>query len=276
MWMGGNVPFGYRVENRKLLIEEPEANIVRMIFERFVKVGSATVLARDLVKESVRSRRGRLIDKGFLYKLFNNRVYIGEAVHKGTSYRGEHEAIISKTLWDKVHSIMQESPRTRAAHTLAQTPALLKGLIFGPTGRAMSPTHTRKGGKLYRYYVSQMVLKHGPEACSIRRVAAAEIEAAVVEQLRGILRSPEIVVGTWRAAQEQNDGITEKEVREALEQLDPLWDELFPAEQARIVQLLVDRVDVSVDGIDIKLRVDGLAGLYREVAGIGERTRKAA
>ena len=98
----------------------------------------------------------------------------------------------------------------------------------------------------------------------------------MVEQLRGILRSPEIVVGTWRAAQEQNDGITEKEVREALEQLDPLWDELFPAEQARIVQLLVDRVDVSVDGIDIKLRVDGLAGLYREVAGIGERTRKAA
>ena len=197
-------------------------------------------------------------------------------MHKGTSYPGEHEAIISKTLWDKVHSIMQESPRTRAAHTRAQTPALLKGLIFGPTGRAMSPTHTRKGGKLYRYYVSQAVLKHGPEACPVQRVAAAEIEAAVVEQLRGLLRSPEIVVGTWRAAQEQNDGITETEVREALEQLDPLWDELFPAEQARIVQLLVERIDVRVDGVDIKLRVDGLAGLYQEIAGIGGRARQAA
>ncbi len=276
MWMGGFVPLGYRVENRKLVIHEPEAAIVRMIFERFVKVGSATVLARDLVREGVRSRRGRLVDKGFLYKLLNNRVYVGEAVHKGTSYPGEHAAIISRTLWDKVHSILQESPRTRAAHTRAQTPALLKGLIFGPTGCAMSPTHTKRRGKLYSYYVSQSVLKLGPEACPVRRVQAAEIESAVVGQLRGILRAPEIVVGSWRAAREQIDGLTEMEVRVALEQLDPLWDELFPAEQARIVQLLVERIDVSVDGVDIKLRVDGLAALYHEVAGIGAREGKAA
>src|SRR5690606_19028258 len=86
MWMGGFVPLGYRVENRKLVIEESEAAIVRMIFERFVSVGSATVLAKALAAEDVRTRRGRLVDKGFLYKLINNRVYIGEAVHKGTSY----------------------------------------------------------------------------------------------------------------------------------------------------------------------------------------------
>ncbi|MCB1376980.1 MAG: recombinase family protein [Alphaproteobacteria bacterium] len=275
MWMGGFVPMGYRVENRKLVIHESEAATVRMIFERFVKVGSATVLTRDLVKDGVRTRRGRLVDKGFLYKLFNNRVYIGEAVHKGTSYPGEHEAIISRNLWDKVHSILQESPRTRAAHTRAQTPALLKGLIFGPTGGAMSPTHTRKKGKLYRYYISQAVLKRGPEACPVRRLPATEIEAAVVGHIRGILQTPDIVVGTWRAAREQIDGLTEEEVREALEQFDPLWDELFPAEQARIVQLLVERVDVRVDGVDIKLRIDGLAGLYREVAGLGDRARIA-
>ncbi|MBI2717208.1 MAG: recombinase family protein [Rhizobiales bacterium] len=276
MWMGGVVPLGYRIENRKLLIHEPEAATVRMIFERFVKVGSATVLTRDLVKEGVRTRRGRLVDKGFLYKLLNNRVYVGEAVHKGTSYPGEHEAIVDRTLWDKVRSILQESPRTRAAHTRAQTPALLKGLIFGPTGCAMSPTHTKRHGRLYRYYVSQAVLKHGPEACPVRRVSAAEIESAVVGQLRSILCTPEIVVGTWQAAREQIDGLTEAEVRDALEQFDPLWDELFPAEQARIVKLLVDRVDVSADGVDIKLRVDGLAILYHEVAGIGARARNAA
>jgi hypothetical protein len=110
----------------------------------------------------------------------------------------------------------------------------------------------------------------------VRRVSAAEIESAVVGQLRGILRTPEIVVGTWRAAREQIDGLTETEVREALDQFDLLWDELFPTEQARIVQLLVERIDVNVDGVDIKLRVDGLAGLYREVSGIGARARKAA
>jgi DNA invertase Pin-like site-specific DNA recombinase len=276
MWMGGFVPLGYEVKDRKLVINEREAATVRMIFERFVKVGSATALARVLAAEGVTTRRGRLVDKGFLYKLLNNRVYIGEAVHKGTAYPGEHEAIIGRSLWDKVHGILRESPRARAARTRASTPALLKGLIFGPTGCAMTPTHTRRGEKLYRYYVSQSVLKRGPEACPVGRVSAAEIEAAVVSQLRGLLRAPEFVVGTWRAARAEIDGLTESEVREALERLDPLWDELFPAEQARIVQLLVERIDVAPGGIDIRLRVDGLANLVRDLAGAGPESRRAA
>ena len=89
----------------------------------------------------------------------------------------------------------------------AQTPALLKGIIFGPTGAAMSPTHTRKGNRLYRCYVSQDGLKRGPDACPVRRVPAAEIEAAVIDQLRGIFRQPEIVVGTWRAARAERDDV---------------------------------------------------------------------
>ena len=96
-----------------------------------------------------------------LYKLLNNRVYIGEAVHKGTSYPGEHEAIIDRALWDQVHAILKESPRKRANMTRAQTPALLRGLLFGPDGAAMSPTHTRRSGKLYRYYISQTAMKRG-------------------------------------------------------------------------------------------------------------------
>ena len=245
MWMGGFVPLGYDVKDRKLVVNEAEAKTVRMIFERFVKIGSATTLVRALRAEGVTGKYGKLVDKGYVYKLLNNRIYIGEAVHKGTAYPGEHEAIISQALWDKVHSILAESPRQRAARTRAQTPALLKGLIFGPTGRAMTPTHTRKGGKLYRYYVSTDVLKRDADACTVRRVPAAEIESAVIEQVRGLLRSPEIIVRTWRAARQSLDGLTEAEVREALQRLDPLWDELFPAEQARIVQLLVERVDVS-------------------------------
>ncbi|WP_156464892.1 recombinase family protein, partial [Mesorhizobium sp. Root552] len=268
MWMGGNVPLGYRVENRKLVIEETEAAKVRMIFERFVAIGSATVLAKNLAGENVRSRSGKLIDKGFLYKLLNNRVYVGEAVHKGTSYRGEHKAIIERALWDKVHAILQESPRKRASNTRAQTPALLKGLIFGPDGAAFSPTHTRKGGRLYRYYVSQSVLKRGADACPIARVPAAEVETAVIDQLRGLMRAPETVIGTWRAARSEIDGLSEGEVRKALERLDPIWDELFPAEQARIVQLLVERIDLGSDGLAIQLRTQGLASLVTDLGAI--------
>jgi len=276
MWMGGFVPLGYEVRDRKLVINDAEAATVRMIFERFVEVGSATALARALAAEGVRTRRGRLVDKGFLYKLINNRVYIGDAVHKGTAYPGEHEAIITRALWDKVHGILRESPRVRAGRTRAATPALLKGLIFGPTGCAMTPTHTRRGDKLYRYYVSQSVLKRGADACPVGRVPAAEIEGAVVDQLRGLLRAPEVIVGTWRSARREIDGLSEAEVREALEGLDPLWDELFPAEQARVVQLLVERVDVGEGGVDIRLRVDGLARLVHELGGMGGDPRRAA
>ena len=175
-----------------------------------------------------------------------------------------------------MHGILRESPRKRAAHTRAQTPALLKGLIFGPTGRAMTPAHTRKGGKLYRYYVSTDVLKRDADACTVRRVPAAEIESAVVDQLRGLLRAPEIIVRTWRAASNRWAASQEADVREALERLDPLWDELFPAEQARIVQLLVERVDISPDGADIRLRTEGLTNLVAELRAIRPESRRAA
>ena len=183
------------------------------------------------------------------------------AVHKGTAYPGEHAAIVAAgPLGQGARDPRREHPHPLRADTRAQTPALLKGLIFGPTGAAMSPTHTRKGSRLYRYYVSQDVLKRGPDACPIGRVPAAEIEAAVIDQLRGIFRQPEIIVGTWRAARAEQDDITEDEAREALLQLDPLWDELFPAEQARIVQLLVERVEVGLDGVEVRLRAEGSPG----------------
>jgi site-specific DNA recombinase len=166
-----------------------------------------------------------------------------------------------------VHIILAENTRTRSANTRAQTPALLRGLIFGPTGAAMSPTHTRKGNRLYRYYVSQDLLKRGSEACPLGPVPAAEIETAVIDQLRGICRQPEIIVSTWRTARDKQDGFTEDEAREALTQLDPMWNELFPAEQARILQLLVERVDVRMHGVEVRLRPNGLTGPVREVPG---------
>jgi hypothetical protein len=102
-------------------------------------------------------------------------------------------------------------------------------------------------------------------------VSAGEIEAAVIDQLRAVLRQPEIVAGTWKAARTHIDDVTEADARRALQQLDPLWDELFPAEQARIVALLVERVDIGTEGLNVRLRVDGLSGLAREMqtGGVG-------
>jgi site-specific DNA recombinase len=152
----------------------------------------------------------------------------------------------------------------------------LKGIIFGPTGAAMSPTHTRKNGRLYRYYLSQTVLKNGSTDCPVARVPAAEIERLVVDQVRRLLLSPEIIVQTWRRARRSIKGVTEVEVRSALHTFDPLWNELFPAEQARIVDLLVERVDVRSDRVDIKLRIAGVTSLVGELTGHSVPQRDAA
>jgi len=263
--VGGVPPYGYRVENRKLVMDDDQSAHVRWIFDRFLDIGSCTELAREVGVLGIRTPRGNRIDKKYIYRMLSNRAYIGEAVHKGDSYPGEHDAIIDRETWEKVHAILQESPRKRAARTRAETPALLKGLLFGPDGAAFSPTHTRKGDRLYRYYVSQTVLKHGAGSCPVGRLAAGDIEAAVIDQLRAVFRQPEIVAGTLRVARTQDEEITEADARTALQQLDPLWDELFPAEQARIVALLVDRVDIGTDGLNVRLRMDGLGGLTREM-----------
>ncbi len=271
LWMGGFPPLGYDVSDRKLIAND-QADAVRWIFNRFVEIGSATVLARELKARGVVTRNGNLVDKKYIYRMLNNRVYIGEAVHKGTAYPGEHKGIVDRAEWDRVHDILTESPRKRANTTRTKTPALLKGLLYGPDGAAFSPSHTRKGGRLYGYYVSQTILRHGAGTCPIGRVPAAEIEAAVIDQLRMVLRQPEIIVATWRAATAVDTDITEEDARDALLHLDPLWDELFPAEQARIVQLLVERVDIGLQGLlNVRLRVDGLTGLVRDMAVKAER-----
>jgi site-specific DNA recombinase len=276
MWMGGWAPLGYEVRDRKLVVNEIDAKLVRSIFQRFLKTGSATKLARELIAEDARNKYDKLIDKGILYKILNNPVYIGVAMHKGISYPGEHVGIIDRKVWEKVQARFQENPRKRAAATRAQTPSLLKGIIYDATGTAMSPTHTRKRGRLYRYYVSQTVLKQGSAECPVARVPAAEIEKLVVEQVRLLLLSPEIIVQTWRSARKSVKRMTESEVRDALRAFDPLWNQLFPAEQSRIIQLIVERVDVLIDRVDIKLRIAGITSLIGELSGNSTIQRDAA
>jgi hypothetical protein len=278
MWMGGSVPLGYDVRDRKLIVNEAEAATVRRVFDGFAEVGSATALTRLLRAEGITTKRGKPINKGDIYKLLNNRTYAGEAVHKGNSYAGEHKGIITRELWDSVHAILTESPRARGNRNRAQSPALLRGLIFGPDDRAMSPTHTRRRGRLYRYYVSQSVLKGNGDdnPATVRRVSAAEIEAAVIAQVRALLCQPEIIVGTWMAARVEMPDLTEDETRNALAQLDPLWNELFPAEQARIIRLLVERIEIGPAGADIRLRMEGLTSLVRDLGTTSLETRCAA
>jgi hypothetical protein len=249
---------------------------VRRIFDRFVEVGSATVLARELRREGFRSKQGTLIDKGYLYRLLNNRVYRGEALHKGKAYPGEHDAIIDADLWDRAHAILQESPRKRANNSRAKTPALLKGLIFGENGAAMTPTSTKKGARLYRYYVSMDVIRNretGEETAPMR-LPAGVVEDAVVTEVRRILQTPEVVTQVLAALKRDSVGASEADAIAALHEFNALWSQLFPAEQARIIQLLVRCVTVTTAGLEVDIRREGIAGVIREM--IAPRRMEAA
>jgi site-specific DNA recombinase len=272
--MGGTPPLGYDVKERKLVVNDKEADLVRLIFSRFLRIGSATRLAQELRRaghttktwttQSGTRRAGKPIDKGALYKILGNRVYLGEAVHKGTSYPGEHAAIIDRATWDKVHAILSQNTVMRANHSRAQTPALLKGLLFAPGGHAMTPSHTRKGGKLYRYYVATDAIRQGYSECAVASVPAAEVEEAVIAQVRHLLQTPEVIARVWAVAKPESD-VPEREVVESVTAFAPLWEELFPAEQARVLRLLVERVDLSPNGLHVRLRAEGLQTLVAEL-----------
>jgi site-specific DNA recombinase len=276
MWMGGWTPLGYDIKSRKLVLNEPEAQLVQSIFTRFARQIPPQLLIEKLAQEGALNKNGKPIDKGYLYRVLHNRVYLGEAVHKGIPYAGEHDPIIERDLWERVHELIRATPRARTKRPLGRTPALLKGLIFGPTGAAMTPAHTRRGGRLYRYYVSVDTIRNGVCASPIRRIGAAQIEVAVLAQIKTILQSPEIIVATWRAARKNIEGLTERKVADELRRFDALWSELFPAEQARIIQLLVERVDLSESGADITLKVEGLASIIDDLRAATDRTKDAA
>ena len=267
IWMGGTVPMGYDVKDRKLVVNEAEAAIVRMVFERFVAYGSATVLAKAVYAEGLRSKRGRPIDKGVIYKLLANRVYLGKAVHKGIAYEGEHKAIITQELWDKAHAVMKDNPREGDSKLRISANALLKGLIYTDTGSAMTMTYTKKSGRQYRYYISMDLIKNRPiaEGAGPQRLPAGMVEGAVVGEIRRMVRTPEIAAKVVEHLQRDDEAIDQNAVVTALGNFDTLWASLFPIEQARITRLLIDRVIVGGQGIVIDLKSEGIGSLVRDM-----------
>jgi site-specific DNA recombinase len=272
--MGGWPVLGYHVEDRRLVVIEREAAVVRRIFDRFAKSGSALTVARELnAAGEVTKRRvcatgvrgGKPWTKGAVYKILANKIYIGQAVHRGVPYLGEHVAIVDQRAWDKAHAVMAEPAHRRGAATRAQVPALLKGLIFGPNGRPMSPCHTRRRGRIYRYYVTREAIADGYDTCAVASVPAADVDGSVLDQIQKLLATPELVARTWATAKREGDEITEREVTVLLADFATIWNELFPAEQARIVQLLVERVDVQEDALEVRIRIQGLASLVGEL-----------
>ncbi|HYA81191.1 MAG TPA: recombinase family protein [Methylocystis sp.] len=194
MWMGGVVPLGYRVENRALHVVEDHAQFVRGLFRRYLAIGGVVGLKAVLDQENVRLpvrtdgagkiTGGGLISRGHLYKILSNPIYVGRLSHKDHVHDGLHDPIVDRATWDRVQSLLAEHTQRRTV-LRQDSDALLAGKLFDDRGNRMSPSHAAKGGRRYRYYVSQAILqgrKH--EAGSVARVSAGEIEQRVTDAIR--------------------------------------------------------------------------------------------
>ena len=194
IWVGGPVPLGYASINKKLVVVPDEAATVRLIFQRYLDLGSIRALMQELDHRGIRTKRqvcsngqargGIRFGVGSLAHLLRNRFYIGEVVYRGKVHSGEHEPIMDQALFEAVQIKLAASATARQLR-LKGSPAILAGRIFDDRGNRMTPTHTNKRGARYRYYVSHALLqKRDDEAGSVPRVPAPEVEGVVLKALR--------------------------------------------------------------------------------------------
>jgi site-specific DNA recombinase len=194
IWVGGMVPLGYRVVNKKLEIAPKEADLVRKIFALYIELGSVGELARALDQQGVKPKPRQLANGqskaaerytiGPLAHMLKNRMYVGEVAYRGEVHKGEHPAIVDREIFDRVQTMLAERSVARRLKS-GNSPHLLTRLIFDDRGNPMSPTHANKKGVRYRYYTSHHLLQRRKEhAGSVPLVSAPEVEALVCEALQ--------------------------------------------------------------------------------------------
>jgi site-specific DNA recombinase len=274
MWMGGMPPLGYTVENRKLVIVEPEAESVRDIFRRYAELGSVRLLQQDLaargitgkswVSTSGRCWGGKPIGRGTLYLILQNRLYRGEIAHKDQVYPGEHPAIVDAVLWDAVQARLAENAVERGTGTRVKNPSLLAGLLFDAASQRMTPTHAVKNGKRYRYYVScPLITEAKADAFAGLRVPAAEIEQIVVNRIRRLLSEPASLFEIVMAAQAGERPLQASVIARADERASD-WAGMSLLRQRVVLLALIQRIDIGPDQVIIRLRPARLAALLED------------
>ncbi|MFC7422090.1 recombinase family protein [Iodobacter arcticus] len=278
LWMGGVPPLGYDVDQRQLVINAAEAAVVQRVFSEMLTIGSPTRIAQILSDEGISTkvwttqkgltRQGARIDKKYLYKLLRNRIYLGELSHKGQWFPAAHPAIISIELWEQVHAVLANHAHDRSvlSKTRSRNDVLLRGLLFNAAGDPMYSTYTLKKGKAYFYYISKSEIRFGTEGKTCERIAANGIEAATIAQIKSVLASPESIAAVCQHIQKNGTPLDEASAVLGMMRLGDVWEQLFPAERHRIVQLMIQRIDLVADGLQVQWHELGWQGLIGEFA----------
>jgi site-specific DNA recombinase len=266
MWMGGVPPLGYRVQDRKLVIVDSEAEIVRSIFRRYAELGSVRLLKAELEAQGIKSKSwtsasGRVIggkpfSRGALYLMLRNCTYRGEIVHNGQSHPGEHTPIIDQPLWDAVEMRLAGNTAEDNSGTRTRQPSLLAGMLFDAEGNRMTPSYAIKQGTRYRYYVSRpLITQDQCESSTALRIPAGEIEHLVTSRVRQWLLDPGGIYQATRLA----DPSAQHRLIARAEEIGKSWTELPGTRQRAVLTTLIDRIDVGAHQIDVHFHPTRLA-----------------
>jgi site-specific DNA recombinase len=271
MWMGGVPALGYQAQDRKLIIVDSEAEIVHLIFRRYAELGSVRLLKDELEARSIQSKLrtsasgcvsgGKPFARGALYLMLQNRIYRGEIVHKEQSHPGEHPPIIDQPLWDAVQAQLASNAAQRNSGAQNRQPSLLAGMLFDGNGNRLTPSHAVKKGTRYRYYASRsLITKDRTEASAGLRVPAAEIEQLVSSRVHRWLLDPGSIYKSTSAR--LLDSSMQRRLVARAADLGKRWPELSVARKRAVLAALVERIEVSLDQIDIRLRPPRLNALF--------------
>ena len=218
-WGGGHAPLGYDADpaTGKLVVNDDEAEIVRGVFDLYVRHESLLPAVRAIAAKGWLTKRwrtrggaergGQPFDRVSLHRMLTSPLYLGKVSHKGTLFPGEHAAIVPAEVWQRVQGLLRRNGRAGGGVVRNSFGALLKGLLrCGPCGCAMTPSHSKKGeGKRYFYYACTRAQRRGKEACPSRSVPAAQIERVVVEQMSALGRDPAMLRATLAATREADE-----------------------------------------------------------------------
>lgn len=254
MWMGGPIPLGYRLGERKLLVDEQEAETVRHIFRRYLELQSAIQLVKELELTGIRSkprinRFGRdygnaKIGRGALYTLLQNHLYVGEVAYKGQIYPGQHDAIIDRATFEAAQQMLAQARVDRRLGTNAKEPSLLAGLMWDGHGRRLTPTHSSRQNRRYRYYISQT--DDVSVADPAWRVSAPDIEGLAIDRIRAMLTDTTEQAVASGSLDGDTIGQLNNRVAGMLTRLDSL------VEQRGLLLQLIERIDILGETVRIE------------------------
>ncbi len=268
MWMGGNVPLGYDASERTLIVNPAEAETVRCIFALYLKLRGVRRVKEETDRLGLRTKRsttangtergGKPFSRGHIYALLSNPIYIGEIAHKGQLYLGQHRALIDTETWTAVRDRLAANVTNHRRKAHATEPSLLAGVLVDARGERFIPSHAVKKGRRYRYYVSgALIAEAGTDRAQGWRLPAQEIEDAVIRVLGDALTSPALLLERFGTA-----GIPSDQTRKMLDRATRLATVLnrSPAERAKVVRDLVEKVVIEENTITIRVRRGGLLG----------------